>query len=145
LCQQGAHIDPERPSFYSPSAAVDTAPNRARGGRWADGRLSYTSFQTILPPNSPNCSVSGSDANGYFISSVGSRHQGGGHVLMGDGAVIFMTDSVEAGDLTQNAVVGVFSGHTTNPNTPGVASPYGLWGALGTRGSREQIEEQLNQ
>ena len=27
-----------------------------------------------------------------------SRHQGGAHVLMGDGAVIFMTDSVEAGD-----------------------------------------------
>ena len=64
---------------------------------------------------------------------------------MGDGAVIFMTDSVDSGDLQQNAVVAQFSGHMTNPNLPGFKSPYGLWGALGTRASGEVIEEQLNQ
>ncbi|MGB0761366.1 MAG: hypothetical protein ACPGPS_17610, partial [Rubripirellula sp.] len=30
-------------------------------------------------------------------------------------------------------------------NPPGSESPYGLWGALGTRASKETIEEQLNQ
>ena len=30
-------------------------------------------------------------------------------------------------------------------NSPGSPSPYGLWGALGTRGGKETIEEQLNQ
>ncbi|MEL6109142.1 MAG: DUF1559 domain-containing protein [Planctomycetota bacterium] len=145
LCQQGNHIDPERPSFYSESATIDSAFNRTRGGRWADGRLTYAAFQTILPPNSANCSINGSDANFYFIGTVGSRHQGGAHVLMGDGAVVFISDSIEAGDATENAVVASFPGHTTNPNLPGAESPYGLWGALGTRASRETIEEELNQ
>ena len=41
---------------------------------------------------------------------------------VGDGAVIFMTDSVEAGD--QDAPVISYY------NKPGKPSPYGLWGAL---------------
>jgi hypothetical protein len=52
---------------------------------------------------------------------------------MGDGAVIFMTDSVESGDQR----IGI--------TYPGQESPYGLWGALGTKNTREQIEAQLNQ
>ena len=66
-----------------------------------------------------------------------SRHQAGAHVLIGDGAVIFITDSIEAGD--QNAPVISYY------NKPGKPSPYGLWGALGSRGGKEKIEEQLNQ
>ena len=56
---------------------------------------------------------------------------------MGDGAVVFMTDSVESGD--QNAPVISYY------NKPGKASPYGLWGALGSRSGKETIQEQLNQ
>ena len=60
---------------------------------------------------------------------------------MGDGAVIFMTDSVEGGDIHSPNVW--LNG--TGTAAKGSPSPYGLWGALGTRGSREKIEEQLNQ
>jgi hypothetical protein len=49
---------------------------------------------------------------------------------MGDGAVKFITDSIEAGDSRANTV------SLANDNV-GIASPYGLWGALGTRASRE--------
>ena len=56
---------------------------------------------------------------------------------MGDGAVIFMTDSVEAGNSRAEVI--------TAANRAGAASPYGLWGALGTRANKEVIEEQLNQ
>jgi hypothetical protein len=59
---------------------------------------------------------------------------------MADGAVVFMTDSVEAGD---NRASMVWLNNTVN--RPGSESPYGLWGALGTRASKETIEEQLNQ
>ncbi len=145
LCMEGPHIDPERPQFYADGFTVETGPIRSRGGRWGDGRLTYTAFQTMLPPNRANCSTNGSDGNWYFISTAGSRHEGGAHVLMGDGAVIFMSDSIDAGNLYDNAVVAVFTGHTTNPNIAGEASPYGLWGALGTRASKEIIEEELNQ
>jgi len=60
---------------------------------------------------------------------------------MGDGAVIFITDSIEAGN--QNAPQIAY--HGSPPTVAGAASPYGLWGALGTRGNGEVIEEQLNQ
>ena len=69
---------------------------------------------------------------------MSSRHQGGAHVLMGDGAVIFMTDSVEAGD-----------SHAEVPHDGRAIqvheSEYGLWGSLGSARGNETIEEQLNQ
>ena len=58
---------------------------------------------------------------------------------MSDGAVIFITDSIEAG--TQNEpMVRQGGGYTL----PGSASPYGLWGALGTRANKETIEGEWN-
>lgn len=138
-CKVGAHIDPNRPGFFAPSANVEMNALRVRGARWADGRLTYTAFQTLLSPNSPNCSSNGSDGNWYFVSSAGSRHPGGAHVLMGDGAVTFVSDSIDSGDLTDNAVVASFPGHTSNPNVTGAPSPYGVWGALGTRNTKEPV------
>ncbi|KAA5546861.1 DUF1559 domain-containing protein [Roseiconus nitratireducens] len=138
-CATGPHIDPNRPKFFSQTANVNGGINNGRGARWCDGRIAYAGVQTILPPNSPSCVRNNSDGNHGFFS-VGSRHQGGAHVLMGDGAVVFLTDSIESGD--QNAPTVCRDG---SPNGPGFASPYGLWGALGTRANSETIEEQLNQ
>ena len=119
-------IDPTRPQFFTGSHFTGFT---GRGFRWADCALSYTSVQTILPPNSVSCSW-GSDIN-QGVSSVGSRHQGGAHILMGDGSVTFITDSIEAGS------------KTSAPAGPGQQSAYGLWGALGTRASKEVIETEL--
>ena len=74
---------------------------------------------------------------------MSSRHQGGAHVLMGDGAVVFITDSIEAGD-SHHPVVHR-SGTAALGNVKGSKSPFGLWGALGSRASKETVEEQLNQ
>ena len=60
---------------------------------------------------------------------------------MGDGAVVFITDSIEAGNTNEGNVKWNGNGN----QAPGQKSPYGLWGALGTRASNEVIEEQLNQ
>ena len=65
---------------------------------------------------------------------------------MGDGAVIFITDSIEAGDGHQQTIYRNYQGASSvAPSIAGAASQYGLWGALGTRASGETIEEQLNQ
>ena len=61
-----------------------------------------------------------------------SRHQGGAHVLMSDGAVVFMTDSVEAGD-SRSPVVWRRNANQIGPVTPGSPSPFGLWWALRSR------------
>ncbi|MCS7469569.1 DUF1559 domain-containing protein [Stieleria sp. ICT_E10.1] len=145
-CKTGAHIDPDKPNFYDETALVSASLSQSKHSRWADCRAYYTAFHTILPPNNPNCVDANNDGNhSGVISTAGSRHTGGAHVLMGDGAVIFMSDSVDGGDpelptvcVQRSDVVGVAS-------VPGSSSNYGLWGALGTRDSGETIEEQLNQ
>lgn len=132
-------IDPERPQFWLSSVNLRSRDNEGRGFRWANGNGVFSSMNTILPPNAENCVRFG--PTGLGILPPGSRHQGGCHVLMGDGAVIFVTDSIEAGDSTAGTVIRSGSG----TRAPGAESPYGLWGSLGTKASREVIEESLNQ
>lgn len=125
--------DPERPKFFLDQVALS---DLGRGGCWADGAAGHGLFNTILPPNSGNVAVGGTIAvDGIY--SVSSNHLGGCHVLMADGAVIFMTDSVECGDSTASTPALDVQEQTK--------SAYGLWGALGTASMGETIDEQLNQ
>jgi prepilin-type N-terminal cleavage/methylation domain-containing protein/prepilin-type processing-associated H-X9-DG protein len=143
-CFDQGQIDPERPRFWAPGIALDGVTAR-RGYRWADFRGYATQMHTILPPNAEVCS--GNNAGNTGIWPPSSRHQGGVHILMADGAVVFMTDSIEAGD-SRAAMVwlgGMNLGPTPPSNVEGSQSPYGLWGALGSRASKEVIQEQLNQ
>jgi prepilin-type N-terminal cleavage/methylation domain-containing protein len=137
-------IDPARPGFWNQASGdfEAAAPIYRRGYRWGDMRPLYTQVNTILPPNREACMWGGHTSEG--IVPPGSRHQGGAHVLMGDGAVIFITDSIEAGD-SRAPTVWRANGMSQSINPPGSQSPFGLWGALGTRASSETIEEQLNQ
>ena len=108
-----------------------------RGGAWADGSGGSGLANLILPPNSPSC-ASNEIPPWEGVFSAGSRHQGGCHVLMGDGAVKFIAEFIESGN-----------GQATPPirmrddTDVLVRSPYGLWGALGTRASEEQLREDL--
>ena len=96
-------VDPLRPQFwgsgftpitFNPSIGPDVEVRR--GFKWAFGRILFSGFNTTAPPNSPYCggSLGISDA----VAPASSRHQGGVHILMADGAVKFVTDSIEAGD-----------------------------------------------
>jgi hypothetical protein len=103
-----------------------------RGSRWADGTLAISGFQTVLPPNSPTClSDLGMDDP---IASASSRHADGVHALMTDGRVVFIRDSIDCGDSSKP---GVSVGE--DYARPGSKSPYGIWGALGTRASKEVL------
>jgi hypothetical protein len=146
-CKQGPHINPESPLFYALDATVSASLSQSKHSRWADSRAYYSAFHTILPPNNPNCVDGNNDGNhSGVISTAGSRHTGGAHVLMGDGAVVFITDSIDGGD-PELPTVCVQRGGNSFPITsmPGSQSNYGLWGALGTRDSAETIQEELNQ
>lgn len=113
-----ATVDPARPRFYLdplPIASYFLIGDTAHGGDWADGNVKNTGFLTIMPPNGPSC-VGGNETNAAVTAT--SHHSGGVQVLMADGAVRFVTESIDAGD--QDAV-----GQLGN-------SPYGVWGAAGT-------------
>jgi prepilin-type N-terminal cleavage/methylation domain-containing protein len=142
-CRNNNQIDPLRPLFWAPATFPAHDPGESgtpftgaflagsgRGFCWASSANVHSGMTTTLSPNSELCLAS------RLLSSEGnwsasSRHQGGVHVLLGDGAIKFVTDSIDAGDGTfpmQN-IIG------------GQASPYGVWGALGTRAIREVFED----
>lgn len=137
-------IDPLRPRFWCPPTGGTCTPpalfgaNQKRGFRWADGRTLFSGFATILPPNSEvsngATNGTGSSDGATSVASVSSRHQGGAHVAMADGAIKFITDSIEAGNSQARPV---------DYRNAGVVSPYGLWGALGTRASKEVIDDEF--
>jgi prepilin-type processing-associated H-X9-DG protein len=118
---------------YLPNIQLRRTPDglAARGGNWADGAIMWSGFNTILPPNSPNCDISSSiTANPRLegVFSASSAHQGGCHVLMADGAVKFITTSIDFGNLQTPSV------YPGSPTPKTIDSPYGVWGALGTIG-----------
>ena len=127
-----AAADPSNPGRYPTTGAITASGNGSqhRGGEWHCGSLLATGFNTILPPNGPSCTHKGQDGNGWWVfdtesvMSAGSYHSGGVQVVMGDGSVQFINDTINAGDPTRAMVT---SGK----------SPYGIWGALGTRNGGE--------
>ncbi|TWU03895.1 hypothetical protein Pla100_08300 [Neorhodopirellula pilleata] len=125
----GGQVDPNRPQFYTVRHGEFNPDDRGRGRQWANGREMFTRFHTIRPPNSYNV-MRWWDNNGMWGAS--SRHQGGAHVLMGDGAVKFITDSIDTGN--QNALPLMDGGRGL-----GEESPYGVWGAAGTIASKETL------
>ena len=144
FCVDNNEIDPERPQFWCNGGSNCTTPtvlssnnHEARGANWANFRAMCTQMFTVRPPNAELCVGTWIDSSGTHTAS--SRHQGGVHVLLTDGAVKFITESVDAG----NQSAGAVRRNQPGPRAPGSASPYGLWGALGTKASRETIETEF--
>lgn len=122
-----------RPHFWDTSTGSYSQDNCGRGFRWASGAVTYTVMNTILPPNRELCLQYGHIGNG--VAPPSSRHESGAHLLMTDGAVKFITNSIDAGDSSSGSV---YIGGTGN-RAPDSPSPYGLWGSLGTRASNEVV------
>jgi len=108
-----------------------TGLNNRTGISWTDGQPHYVGFNTILGPNSPSCFNAGTwgDQDGMVLPPT-SRHPGGVQIALADASVRFITDSVNAGNLAA-------ASPRSNNSGP---SPYGIWGALGSKAGGETFE-----
>jgi len=98
------------------------------GTQWADGQMENVGFNTILPPNGPGCVDDGNTNSDSLnpLTPPSSFHPGGVNCLLGDASVRFISSTIDTGNL---AVASTVSGR----------SPYGVWGALGSKAGRETI------
>ena len=103
------------------------------GYRWGDCNGNYTLFFTILPPNSPSCA--NGNAEDWCIAAASSYHSGGVNAVMCDGSVRFVSETVDAGN--QSISAPDVAPNKSRPQDYGGKSPYGVWGAIGTRAGGE--------
>lgn len=137
--------------FYTttvPVAELGAAPLMSE--RWACGLPYFSAVTIAVPPNGGSCStqqavtvtsaaVAGT-ANGFFTPT--SRHTGGVHVLLGDGTVRFVNETLNSASACSTGQSATNSG--TSGGAPGTCngqSPFGIWGALGTIASGETVNE----
>lgn len=111
---------------FLPSVQVG---DQSVGTGWAYGLFAHNFCNTILPPNAPMCMLlPDTDPNPATYFSISSLHSGGAQVVMGDGSVRFISENIDTGDLSVDMVL-------IGP------SPYGVWGALGSKSGSEAIGE----
>jgi prepilin-type N-terminal cleavage/methylation domain-containing protein/prepilin-type processing-associated H-X9-DG protein len=98
------------------------------GWCYGGGEMHHNAFLTTLPPNAPCAALGVKDWN--IMVTATSYHTGGVNVTMVDASVRFIAENIDSGtaDTFPTATpVGEVIGE----------SPFGVWGALGTRDGGE--------
>ncbi|MDR2346832.1 MAG: DUF1559 domain-containing protein [Planctomycetaceae bacterium] len=91
------------------------------GWHWFGSHWYHIGFNTTLPPNSPSCYNRASRYNAIF--SATSLHTGGVNASLMDGSCKFVSETIDSGTAVR----------FTTPSAPSGESPFGVWGAMGTR------------
>ena len=123
---------------WSGSAFANASKLRARdlapGMRWHTGWNGSVNFTTTLPPNGPVCNQPWGQGGG--VVPPRSKHGGGVQVLFADGRVTFVSENIDTGNLATYPWPG--NDPADSSLRTRADSPYGVWGALGTRAGTER-------
>jgi len=130
-------------TFKNLGAANRQRPMSGQGRHPFYERYNCAYFNTILPPNSITCGYDNTLSPGAYAAYIPptSWHSGGATAAMGDGAVRFIPDTIDTGDLNfvrTNRRTGLANTAGGEKNVDG-ASPYGVWGAMGSINGGETV------
>jgi prepilin-type N-terminal cleavage/methylation domain-containing protein/prepilin-type processing-associated H-X9-DG protein len=123
-----ARKDPNNPKLLTGATREEFRPHTGRA--W-DGRPYFLGFSTMVAPNGPTCHWGGVDGNEHE-GTMSSFHPGGGQVAMADGSARFITKTIDVGNQA--------APDNGNPVNVAGRSPYGVWGALGSRRGGEPVQ-----
>jgi prepilin-type N-terminal cleavage/methylation domain-containing protein len=130
-----------------PTANPSTTRFASTGGiGWIRGGTPFVGFQTIIGPNGASCYSGTNRDTENAIRSASSYHFGGAHVVNFDNSVKFIPNEIDTSNSQPGATPADYyapgrrdsSGwdQTVNWNSP---SPFGVWGAMGTRGAGDDV------
>ena len=121
------------------------------GVMWMRGGVPWTGVETIIGPNGASCYTGVGAGNPEqqepSIRTMGSYHFGGAHVITFDNSVKFIPNEIDTSNSQpgalpadyyapgRQAISGTWN-QTNNWNSP---SPFGVWGAMGTRGAGDDV------
>lgn len=70
--------------------------SKPHGRAWISGwTLAANTYMHVYPPNRRNCHLYGGENTGENLVSASSRHTGGAQTLMGDGRIVFNSNSID--------------------------------------------------
>jgi len=110
----------------------------SQGSRYGYWTNENARFNTFLPPNGPSCTYNAtSDGTETNLMPPTSFHTGGANVSMGDGAVTFVSDTIncETAGTPGQAIFGKF----ITWNHKSGQSLFGVWGSLGSMNGGESV------
>jgi len=125
-----------------PNRTVLTPNYGAKGRFYFAGATGWSGFCTVLPPNGPNCLRRNDYASMWQGGALNaeSYHPGGVNVCMGDASGRFISETIDTGHLSDTSV-NPATGQPWNMDPLWVdetmPSPYGVWGALGSKAGHE--------
>jgi len=125
-----AHKGPNG-TFINPNTSQPDQWHHDRGALWCIGEPGTCAFNTVLPPNSISCTNAPGEWGGGFFPPD-SLHPGGVNAAMADGSVRFISETINT------ATPGTLGLGAAEPTSG--PSPYGVWGALGTKAGGDTVE-----
>lgn len=83
-------------NYCSSVSVPDPTYSKPHGRAWISGwTLAANTYMHVFPPGGRNCHLYGGENTGENIVTASSRHPGGVHTLMGDGRVVFVSNSID--------------------------------------------------